>query len=251
MATHFIDKQLIEYFQDKEIIRRNDLLAFYRLYLPDITESAFTWRIYDLKRKHIIEQVRVGVYKLHTSQPFRPELDKEIATIGKLLASSVDHHFYNIWTTKWLNEFSELQAVHTMIILEVDKSSAERVFYTLKDHHYRNVYYKPDETVIEKYISEIEDVIIVKSMISRAPTITIKKVVVPTLEKILVDLYCDETLFYAYQGHQLVKIYEASIEKYAINFSKMFNYARRRTREDRLRAFLLENLYNKIKDLIE
>jgi len=251
MANQFIDRQLNKKFGDKEVFTRDDLWAFYRSYNHDITESAFAWQIYDLKRKHIIEQVKVGVYKLGKSQEFRPELDREIIEIGKILARSIEHHFYNIWNTKWLNEFTELQAIGTMTILEVDRDSVERVYYKIKDHGYRNVFFKPDETVLEKYISELRDSIIVRPMISRAPFITIKKVALPTLEKILVDLFCDDKLFFAYQGNHLIRIYEAAIEKYCINFSKIFNYAKRRSREERLKKFLLDNLQNLTKDLIE
>jgi uncharacterized protein DUF6577 len=251
MANQFIDKQLNKEFGAKEVFTRDDLLAFYRSYNPDITDSAFVWQIYDLKRKHIIEQVRLGVYKLGKSQTFRPELDRQIIRIGKILAGSFDHHFYNIWDTKWLNEFTELQAVGTMTILEVDRDSVERVYFHIKDHGYRNVFFKPDETVLEKYISEQRESIVVRPMISRAPIITIKKVVLPTLEKILVDLFCDDKLFFPYQGNHLIRIYETTIEKYGINFSKMFNYAKRRSREESLKKFLLDNLYNMIKDLIE
>jgi hypothetical protein len=251
MANQFIDKQLSKEFDGKEVFTRDDLLTFYRSYNPGITESAFAWQIYDLKRKHIIEQVKLGIYKLRKSQAFRPELDKEIIRIGKILTGSFDHNFYNIWDTKWLNEFTELQAVGTMTILEVDKDSVERVYYNIKDHGYRNVFFKPDETVLEKYISELRESVIVRPMISRAPITTLKKVILPTLEKILVDLFCDDKLFFAYQGNHLIRIYEATIEKYGINFSKMFNYAKRRSREESLKKFLLDNLYNMIKDLIE
>jgi hypothetical protein len=251
MANQFIDKQLNKRFGEKKVFTRDDLWAFYRSYNSEITETAFAWQIYDLKRKHIIDQVKIGVYKLGKSQAFRPDLDREIIGIAKRLAGSFDHHFYNIWNTKWLNEFTELQAVAAMVILEVDRDSVERVFYNIKDHGYRNVYFKPDETVLEKYVSELSESLIIRPMIVRAPTITIKKVVLPTLEKILVDLFCDDKLFFAYQGNHLIKIYEAAIEKYSINFSKMFNYAKRRSREENLKKFLLDNLYNLIKDLIE
>ena len=76
------------------------------------------------------------------------------------------------------------------------------------------------------------------------------KVAVPTLEKILVDLYCDEKLFFAFQGSQLDKIFEGAFEKYSINLSRLINYAKRRNREEGVKQFLLKNLGEKVKDLI-
>lgn len=250
MGNNFIDKQLVERFKGKTVFSRNDLFDFYRYYEPEMKEGAFSWRVYDLKRKSIIEPVKRGLYQLAVKQVFRPQPNKNIITIGKILETSFDLVTYNIWSTAWLNEFTELQAIAEMIIVEVNKDVVESVFYTLKDKNYKNVFFKPDETVIEKYISELQHSIIIKPMVSRAPLLTIKKVAVPSLEKVLVDIFCDEKLFFAYQGNQLIKIYEGAIDKYSINFSRLFNYAKRRKRDDGLRAFLLDNLYDKIKDLV-
>ena len=81
----------------------------------------------------------------------------------------------------------------------------------------------------------------------------VKGIIFPTLEKILVDLFCEEKLFFAYQGQQLVKIYEACLDKYSINFSRLFNYAKRRKRDEALKSFLMANnrLHEKIKEIIE
>jgi hypothetical protein len=128
------------------------------------------------------------------------------------------------------------------------------MFYSLKDAKVAsNIFLKPDEKVIETYISELTEAIVIEPMITRAPTMKIKNIVCPTLEKVLVDLYCDDKLFFAYQGHQLVKIYEACFDKYFINFSKLFNYAKRRKREEAIKGFLAQNpnLYNKIKEVFE
>jgi len=196
--------------------------------------------------------VKKGVYTLKEKRLFKPDMDKTIIRIGKILEGSFDHHFYNIWNTTWLNDWSELQATFSMIILEVDRESMERVFYNLKDKHPNQpIFLKPDEAVISTYVSELSQSLIIKPMILRAPVLKIKKVIVPTLEKILVDLYCDDKLFFAFQGSQLIKIYQSCFERYIINLSTMFNYARRRKREEAIKVFLLVNLQDKIKDLID
>ncbi|MEO7924008.1 MAG: DUF6577 family protein [Chitinophagaceae bacterium] len=251
-STKFIESKLIERFKNREVFHREDLLRFYQEFEPDLKEGTFGWRIYELKRKHIIRNVKKGAYTLEEKQKFKPELDKMIIKIGKLLESSFDHHAYNIWNTAWLNEMTELQITSFMIILEVDKDSMETVFFTLKDKgSFNNVYLKPDETVINTYISENSEPIIVKSMISRAPVTKIKKVIIPTIEKILVDLYCDEKLFFAFQGNQLIKIYASCLDKYIINYSRLLNYARRRKREEGIIEFLTTHLHDKIKEIIE
>lgn len=112
---------------------------------------------------------------------------------------------YNLWETRWLMEFTKHQAAVHMIILEADKGIIESIFYLLKDKGFKSVFLKPDRNLMEKYISEEYESIIVKPMISRSPIQKINKIPVATLEKILVDLFCDTGIFYPYKGVEMVK----------------------------------------------
>lgn len=240
MSQEYLSRELQKTFPPNELFSRDDLLYFYRLYEPELDEEVLGWRIFDLRRKGIIAPVKKGIYRLiGQKQFFEPDLDEKILRIGKILETPFNHSFFSIWNTSWLNEFTELQTVKTMIVLDVDKSSAEAIFYHLRDEGLKNVFFKPDETVLDKYISELTDSIIVKPIVSRAPVKKINNISVATLEKILVDLFCDEKLYVAFQGSQLKKIYYAAIEKYSIDFSKLLNYARRRNREEELKRFLI------------
>lgn len=73
---------------------------------------------------------------------------------------------------------------------------------------------------------------------------------IPTLEKILVDLYCDDKVYFAFQGHQLSNIYRVAAARYALNFSRLFAYAKRRSREDEIRSLLLKVLDKDLKEII-
>jgi hypothetical protein len=195
-----------------------------------------------------------GIYTVEQKQPFEPEADDMMNEIGSFLDHSHNHHDYNIWTTAWLNELIELQATSFLYVLEVNKASMEQVFFALRDSgDFSNVFINPDGMVIENYISELPQAIIVTPMISRAPITKVGGIVFPTLEKILVDLFCDPKLYFAYQGRQLVKLFEASLSKYVINYSRLFNYAKRRHREDTLKDFLHEHreLHNEVLSIIE
>ena len=120
-SKKYIETQLIERFKRREVFSREDLLWFYRELEPDLKESTFGWRIFDLKKRHIIKDVKKGVYTLEEKQKFRPELDSKIIKISKFLGTSFDYHNYNIWNTAWLNEMTELQTKSYIIILDVDK----------------------------------------------------------------------------------------------------------------------------------
>jgi hypothetical protein len=55
----------------------------------------------------------------------------------------------------------------------------------------------------------------------------------------LVDVFCDADLFFAYQGHQLVQIFQSACSRYHVNFSRLLNYAKRRNRKQEIADFLL------------
>jgi len=247
-VKNIILEQLKDSFYHADTFSRQDLLDFYQRYDPGINEGTFGWKIYELKRKHIIENVGTGVYRLIKKGPFKPTITplmKQTMNIIQALESK-----YSIWDTVWLNEFIELQSFNSIIILETEKSAMESWFYQLKDRK-KNVYIKPDEATVERYVSESTETIIIKPIISRSPTVKSNKITVPTLEKILVDLFCDDKIFFAYQGRQLARIFENSFEKYSINLSRMMNYGKRRKREEPLKEFLLKTIPDNLKTLLE
>jgi hypothetical protein len=145
----------------------------------------------------------------------------------------------------------ELQATSSQVILEIEKGFVESVLFALKDESIAEVFIKPDESIIKRYISEAKHPVIIKPFLSRSPAQLIENVKVLALEKILVDLYCDEKIYFAYQGHQLEIIYRNATSRYALNFSKLLTYAKRRSRKDEIKALLMKVLDEELKEIIQ
>jgi len=53
-----------------------------------------------------------------------------------------------------------------------------------------------------------------------------------------VDLFCDKKLLTAYQGSELIYIFNNAYRRYSIDFTKLFSYAQRRSKEADLIDFL-------------
>jgi hypothetical protein len=66
-----------------------------------------------------------------------------------------------------------------------------------------------------------------------------------------VDLFAEEKLFYYLQGPELIHIYENAISIYAINFTKLVGYAKRREREREIKQFMTNHMYHLVKDIIK
>jgi hypothetical protein len=250
-----IENKLIQEFKDRDYFTREDLFQFYRHFEPDLKEGTFGWRIFDLKDKNIIRPLKRGLYVISYKPKYQPEISPEVIKLAKQITDKFKDVKHCIWETKWLNEFSQHQSSRRIIMIEIEKDFIESLYYELKDSSRNELYLNPDDKAIDFYIAESENPVIIKKLITRSPIgRRIEKSVkfnTPLLEKILVDIFAEERLFYYLQGSELMHIYENAISNYAINFTKLFSYAKRRERELEIKQFMKNHMYHLVKDIIE
>ncbi len=259
--TVFIEKKLFEKFKNKYVFSRKELYDFYLQFEPGLNKNTFAWRIFSLKQKNIIKPVKRGYYTLSNKPVFQPEISKRLYNLAKFFANELAQINFCIWESKWLNEFSRHQSNKNFIIIEMEteKSWLEMFYFKLKEKekkHGVNTFLNPDKKTFDYYISETHNPVVVKKLISRSPcTVTpVKKtkILTPKLEKILVDIYSDKEFFYLYQGSELVHIYQNALENYTINFTTLFNYAKRRGKYQEIKDFIKNNLsFSSIEKFIE
>lgn len=248
-----IENYIIEVFKDRSSFDRNELYDFYLSSEPDLKESTFSWRIYDLKKKNIIKTIGRGLYVISYKPKYKPVLSNSALKIARKISERFEEINYAIWEIPWLNEFSQHQTFNQMIVVEVEKEFEESLYYFLNDSLQMNFFLNPDEKQIKFYISEVNSSVIIKRLVTRAPIIKIeeKKTTIPTatLEKIMVDLFADENLFHFYQGSELIYIFERILNRYSINLTKLFSYAKRRKKEQEIKQFISNHLPNFLEDL--
>lgn len=232
-------EDIISKFKGKVFFTYEELYKFYKEKEPELKIGTFKWRIYKLKEKGIITDLKRGVYKLGSQKEFVPKINTNIKRLYNSLLKKYPYVQINIWETSWLNDFMNHQPFNSLVIIEVDKDILEPAFYFLKEKH-NAVYINPKKDDIEKYISN-ENVIIVKSIIKGAPNIKIDKVNIPRIEKILVDLFFESELFRTYQGQELINIFERIFEKYSINLTILYRYARNRGIKEKIINFIVKN----------
>lgn len=126
------------------------------------------------------------------------------------------------------------------ILAEVEKDATESVFYFLKDNKL-NVFLEPTADIISKYASNEQDVIIVTSLVSEAPTQNIQGVNTITIEKMLVDVFSDPVIFAAQQGSEMKTIFREAFGKYTINENRMLRYADRRRKKESFSNYLTKS----------
>lgn len=135
-----------------------------------------------------------------------------------------------LWNTSSLNEFMIHQPGRFYLLVEVDKAATQSVFFYLRDNNF-TVFHEPSRDLIEKYISDEKETLIVKSLVSEAPLQSVGRINMPKIEKILVDIFCDDVIFAAQQGSEMRTIFEVALSKYTVNKNRMLRYADRRSKK--------------------
>lgn len=245
-----VDKEIINYFKHRIFFDREELFKFYLHYEPDLNKKTFGWRVFDLKKKNIIKSVKRGFYKISDQKNFNPLIDPKMQKIAAYLNKNFLELDYVIWTTKWLNDLALHMTFRNFYIVEVPNELRDIVFEKLKESGISEPFISPDEFTMQKYVIDEMDPIVIKSLITRSPIKRIKKVTTPALEKILVDLYCDQKIFYMYQGYELKEIFRSAMHHYVLNWTKLLNYARRRGREKDIQNYLANNFREQIDGIL-
>ena len=255
MSSLIINK-LIHDFKDRESFSREELFTFFRHFYPGLKDKKLSWRISELKNKNIIRSLKRGIYTISEKPIYNPAISNHGVLLAKMIVEQFSHIDYCISETQWLNEFSQHQSSKRMIVIEVEKDFVESLFFNLRDTFPEfDFYINPDEKTFYYYVSESIKPVIIKKLISRSPIQKHKvqdvEIALPQIEKLLVDIFVDEKLYYPFQGYELVYMYENALKNYAVNFSTLFSYSKRRGKESEIREFLSEHLGHLVNGIID
>ena len=225
-----LKNRIHSYFKEGPTISKNRLVEFILRDFPELKKSTITVYLSRLKKDQIIKNPSRGIYALEGKKAYTPNVDAKLKRLFNKIKKDYPFVDFCIWNTKWFNEFMRHQPFKFYTIIELNKDVTESVFYTLKDLG-KQVFIEPGTETFDLYISNSDDVIILKHLISEAPLQENGKVTIPTIEKLLVDMTIDVEI-YAAQQSEIEFIYENVFEKYEINKNKMKRYGYRRNREN-------------------
>jgi hypothetical protein len=212
-------------------------MAFYSSKGQKINATTVNWRIYNLAQGGVISRVSRGEFTLGFGKSYFPTPSSKQISIYRKLKTEFPFLSICIWNTSVINEFMLHQPGRFYNLIEVEKEGMESLFYFLKEKN-MPVYLNPNPELISRYLSDEKDPWIVKLLVTESPTQEVSGINTATLEKILVDIFCDAVLFDAQQGSEMDQIFKEAFEKYAISESKMLRYASRRRKKQELKIYL-------------
>ena len=222
---------LTKHFKDKNVIEMADIVDFYRIADERIKLTTIHWRVHSLVQKGILQRVGRGKFCYGKSTNYIPEIFPKLKSIYNKIIAGFPFIRVCVWHSSILNEFMQHQIGKFYYLVEVEKDAAEAVFYFLKERNL-SVFFNPNQEILDKYIPESKDIYIVKTLVSEAPIQQIGKICTVSIEKMLVDIFCEETLFAAQQGAEMRTVFNEALSKYTVNQNKMLRYADRRKRKN-------------------
>ena len=235
--TKLNTNDFILHFKDKDVFEMSEIVDFYHAAEGEVKPATITWRIYSFVQKGILQRVGKGKFRMGSSKVYIPEISTKLKSIYSKIHKKFPFTTICVWHTSVFNEFMQHQAGKFYYLIEVEKESAESVFYALKEENYA-VLLNPNQEILTKYTPENNDVYIVKSLISEAPIQKTDKIFTVSIEKMLVDIFCDEILFASQQGAEMRTIFNEALSKYTVNQSKMLRYAGRRKKKSAFDNYL-------------
>jgi len=185
----------------------------------------------------ILKRIGRGRFETGEGKNYIPEISQKLKAIYSRLKRGFPFLKICVWNTSALNEFMLHQTGNFYDLVEVEKEATQSVFYFLKEANY-SVFIDPTNELLDKYLPPNKDSIIVKPLVSEAPIQNIKGISTSSLEKVLVDVFCDDVIFTAQQGVEMRTIFKEAFSKYTINESRMYRYADRRSKKESFLKYL-------------
>lgn len=236
-----IENTIASYFKSNTQLSKDELVNSITRDFPELSEGTIAVYLSKLKKAGKINNHARGIYSISDKKIFSPEINQNLKKIYNKIHKEFPFIEICVWNTKWINDLMRHQPFKNFTMIEVDKEAEEQVFNAISEWT-KNVFFNPDEEILERYISVITDeVTIIKNLVTESPTIKKNKIEIPALEKLLVDILIDKELFAAQQG-ELDFIYKSAFKKYDINKAKMKRYAARRNKERELERIMSSSI---------
>ncbi len=233
-----LEKRIIGYLQEEGSCSASELLSYLNQ-REEVKKSTLYWYLNKLTSKKSLSRIGRGVYSVDGLAEFVPEVSEDMIEINEILRKELPFSSFCLYKGTEFAPFLHNLATNNVLYVETERASCESAFNVLKREGYI-AYIRPGKDMIYHYINLADNAVFVKPLPSESPLRTAREgVVVPTLEKLLVDINVDEDFFYL-QGSEAFYILRNAVEINNINRSRLLRYAKRRYIADKLTKDLEE-----------
>ena len=192
----------------------------------DISRQTISWYLTKLIESGQLRRIGHGKYSKADKQQFAIVPTEEQRSLNEMLKQHWPYAHFCIYNGDVISPLQHLLSANNITYIETEREATSAVFNHLRDEG-RTAYLRPTRNLIYNYIDLSQPAIFVKPLITESPVQECNGVLVPTLEKLLVDLQKDADFFYL-QETEGVNIFRNAMSLYTINESRLLRYASRR-----------------------
>ena len=192
----------------------------------DISRQTISWYLTKLIESGQLRRIGHGKYSKADKQQFAIVPTEEQRSLNEMLKQHWPFAHFCIYDGDVISPLQHLLSANNITYIETEREATSAVFNHLRDEG-RTAYLRPTRELMYNYIDLSQPAIFVKPLITESPVQESNGVLVPTLEKLLVDLQKDADFFYL-QEAEGVNIFRNALSLYTINESRLLRYASRR-----------------------
>ncbi len=231
---------IMTYAENRESFRFADLLSYLNGII-NISKVTLSWYLREMVKANILFKLGRGIYtsRRHKVTYYTPRLRDKAIKMAKLIGRAFPFIRISVFDGQVLADFQRHISSNNLIYIEVEREAMTSVFHWLKSEGYK-VYLNPDKDFVYDNIDISNEAVIVKPLISESPLTALRGISTPRIEKILVDILCDDDMDYLH-GSEWHYILDHVINTYSVNRSTLLRYASRRNSKDKI-GKALENL---------
>lgn len=192
----------------------------------DISRQTISWYLTKLIESGQLRRIGHGKYSKADKQQFAIVPTEEQRSLNEMLKQHWPFAHFCIYDGDVISPLQHLLSANNITYIETEREATSAVFNHLRDEG-RTAYLRPTRELIYNYIDLSQPAIFVKALITESPVQECNDVLVPTLEKLLVDLQKDADFFYLQEAEGF-NIFRNAMSLYTINESRLLRYASRR-----------------------
>lgn len=207
---------------------------------PKLSRNSVQWVLGDLLHEGFIvrngyDSYSVAEQKLPDYSPFYSE---QSLALMQTISKKYPLTEFTVFETILMNEFLNHLIARNTVIVQCERDVAPFIFREIQEKN-DNCLFNPSMKEFDYYWKP--GCIVVCGLVSEFPANNEKPHYI-TIEKMVVDMYCDRYIRSAYELQEYPEIVRQIRKKYSVNEAGMFRYARRRNKEKEIRN-IWENSY--------
>ncbi len=234
--------ELNSFFGKHSELSLDTLRQYFRLKEPDIPDTTIRWRLHDMVEAGILSRAGRGLYQLGSARTYIPQISPRVSKISKFLKKQFPLVSYCVWDSGLLNEFAQHLSSYQFILVDVERDVTESVYYKLKEE-FSGTFLRPSESLLNDVLPDFRWPLVIRNLTSESPVSKHEDISVVTIEKMLVDIFCDKEFYYVV-GSERREVFSNAYFKYTINENRLLRYAARKGRRKEIQHYILEGQFS-------